>query len=133
MANVTINEVVYRVLEINRGVRGAPGAAGLSTVTAAEALGGHRAVTWSGGYLDQTNLDEYAGITVSALTLGEEGTVQRTGVLTDTSFSFTVGLPIFALSSGVLVQAYSVLPIRRLGVAVSATSINLDPQPTIGS
>lgn len=134
---VEIVENGTKVLEVNLGTRGPAGAdgadgSGLYSITAAIALGGHRAITWSGEYLTQTNLNEYAGVTLGAVSVGGSAQAQRLGVLSDNSFSFTAGLPVYALSSGVLVQTYTSLPVRRLGIAKTTTSIELDPQPTIG-
>lgn len=79
--------------------------------TAGADLGGHRAV-----YLDSSELLQYAtnadpalgervlGITSGAIANGATGVVLRTGEITEPSWNWTLGLPIFLGVNGQLTQ-----------------------------
>ena len=138
MASKTvINTTAVKRVDINgtgpQGPQGTPGTnATATTVIAAVPLGGFRAVIDDGNYADGTNMDRYIGVTKSAVAAGLAVEVQKDGPLTDPSFSFTPGQPVFASASGVLSQTPSSVNIRRIGWASTATTINLDPYPNIG-
>jgi len=102
-------------------------------ITAAEPLGAYRAVTHGGLYCDSTveDLSAYAGVTTVALATGATGTVVRTGLVSDTLWTWTPNQAVFISTDGVLTQTPPALPLRRIGWAISATQINLDPFPII--
>lgn len=103
-------------------------------ITAAQALGLYRAVTIDGFYADTTtpaSLNKYAGITTTALSLGEEKYVVKAGLMTEAGWTWTPDAPIFIGTNGTLTQTPVSGPMRRIGWAISATQINLDPFPTI--
>lgn len=105
------------------------------SITSAMALGLFRAVTFSGIYCepDIDSLSEYAGVTTVAVGLGETTKVVKSGLITEGSWSWTPNAPIFVGTLGVLTQTPGALPIRRIGWAISATQIILDPFPIIGA
>lgn len=104
-------------------------------ITAAEALSAFRAVKYDGTYCNSTidDLSSYAGVTTVAMTVGETGSVIRTGSIADSLWSWIPNQAIFISTNGVLTQTPPTTPLRRIGWAVSATQINLDPFPTIGA
>lgn len=91
-----------------------------------------RAVTYGGVYCDQTNLDHYAGITPFAGNASTSMRVTREGLYEDSGWTWTPNAPIFISDQGVLTQTAPVGAIRRIGFALTATKVNLDPFPTIG-
>lgn len=103
-------------------------------VTAAEDIGLYRAVTAKGLYCNHNlaDLSAYAGISTVAVTAGNQVQLVRTGKISDSSWTLVVDHPIFLTDNGVLTQTATTLPIRRIGWAISATEINLDPYPIIG-
>ncbi len=115
------------------GVIGPPGPPGdARTVTAAEALGGHRAITVDGRHATTVTLDRLAGISTAAGAVGTLVPYVAAGPLSEPSWAWTPGLPLFVTGAGVLTQtAPSSGVARRVAWAVSATLINIDPFPTI--
>ena len=107
----------------------------LASIKVEEDVGGHRAITIDGLYVDstsETSVGSYLGITTNAAEEDDYVKVQRFGILKDTSFSFTEDEPIFIGANGILSQTVPTAGyIRRIGWAVSATKINLDPMPPI--
>lgn len=92
----------------------------------------HRAITYSGEYCDQTNLDLYAGISPYAGNSSTKMRVTREGLYEDSGWTWTPNAPIFISDQGVLTQTAPVGAIRRIGFALTPTKVNLDPFPTIG-
>ncbi|MDD2885282.1 MAG: hypothetical protein PHT48_09590 [Dechloromonas sp.] len=121
------------------GPPGPPGSAGASylQLEAGENLGGQRAVIVSAGtavYADNTNLNhanKAVGITAAAFNTGVTGNVQSGGELTGLS-GLTAGMPIYLSTSGTLTQTTPTGGfIQQLGIAVSATSMLIEIQPSI--
>ena len=102
-----------------------------STVTLANNTGGHKAVTHDGNRVQTDTLDRYAGVTLTAGDAGKDVVIQRLGIMEDSSFSFTPGQPIFIGADGALTQTVT-FPMLRIGLALSTTKIELNPQPFIG-
>lgn len=104
-------------------------------IIAAQAMGLYRAVTILGEYCVSTleSLSKYAGVTKTSVVLGSTVKVTQSGLMTDAGWTWTPNVPIFVGANGVLTQTAPALPIRRIGYAVSATQINLDPFPIIGA
>ena len=106
------------------------------TITAAETINAYRAVGYDGllTQMDVDALSNYAGVTRMAVPIGDPVNVVRSGLMTEGGWNWTVNQPIFISTNGVLTQTIPSAgnPIRRIGWAISATSINLDPYPIIG-
>ena len=106
------------------------------TIIAQEVVNAFRAITYDGYFCqtsDITSLSKYAGVTRMATVIGDPINVVRDGLMTEAGWTWTPDQPIFIGNDGVLVQTpVSGQPIRRIGWAISATQINLDPYPIIG-
>ena len=112
------------------GLQGPPGA-GL-TVIAAVALGGHRVVTANGLHCDPAEADLAIGITTGAAASGQSASVLPSGPMTEASWTWTPGLPLFIGTSGVL--THTAPPggkVRRVAFALTPTLINIDFFPPI--
>lgn len=106
------------------------------TITALEAVGQYRAVGYDGMYTqpDADSLATYAGVTRMATIPGDPINVVRSGLITEGAWTWTPDAPIFIGADGVLTQTQPTAgnPVRRIGWAISATELNLDPYPIIG-
>lgn len=120
------------------GPQGAKGDAGDAIVTqthdAGENLSGHRAIRVSSGLAYLCNGSESAqagrciGISTGAVIVGDAVTVQTVGVMTEPSWSWSEG-PVYVGVSGVLTQSLTGLAyIHQIGMALSATSIDINSQ-----
>lgn len=123
-----------------RGPQGPPGQA-IDAIdrTADVALSGHRVVrgTSPGGadYCDSAtpaHAAAFLGLTQGAASSGAAVTIQRTGIIVEPSWSWAPWLCVFVGANGVLTQSapssgFSLV----LGVAMSATSLLIRPQPPI--
>ena len=105
-------------------------ASAIVKVRLVENVGGHKAVSFSGEAITSSTLSSYAGVTLQAGTAGTDVTVKRLGKLSDASFSFTAGEPIYAGLNGALVQTASP-PLLRIGTALFGTTIDLSPAITV--
>lgn len=113
------------------GLQGVPGQRGVAVV-AAVPLGGHRAITVFGQYVEPGDEDIIAGITTGAVTEGETTFAVRDGIITEPSWSWVPDQPIFLASFGVLTQSPPTLTrIRRVAWALTSTTINVDFYPAI--
>lgn len=135
---VSAKTPAYVTSLVTRGPAGAPGRAGIDggalTVIAAESLGGFRAVTIEGFHCEGTDpveLAKYAGVTLSAVVVGDEVQVQKNGEIHLTGETLTPNSPIFIGAIGVLTQTLPMNSTRRIGWAVSTEIVNLDPFPYI--
>lgn len=106
---------------------------------AAAALSGHRAVVPTAGgsveYADKTNSAHAhlrPGITTGAALTGAPVTVVMRGEITEPTWSWTPLAPIYLGLTGLLTQTAPTAPgaafLLEVGVALSATSILVDPQ-----
>jgi len=106
------------------------------TITAQENVGAYRAVGYDGMYTqpDADSLAAYAGVTRMATIVGDPINVVRSGLITEGAWTWTPDAPIFIGVNGVLTQTQPLAgnPVRRIGWAISATELNLDPYPIIG-
>lgn len=106
------------------------------TITAVETINAYRAVGYDGlmTQMDANSLSNYAGVTPMAIPIGDPVNVVRSGLMTEGGWAWTPNAPIFISANGVLTQTVPSAgnPIRRIGWAISATQINLDPYPIIG-
>lgn len=114
------------------GPRGAQGPSGAQvTVTAQEALGGHRAITADGFHATPSLLDKLAGISTGAASIGETAVLQRSGLMVEPTWTWTPDAPVFVGAAGVLTQTPPSGVARRVAWAISATEINVDLFPII--
>jgi hypothetical protein len=96
-----------------QGPAGPPsqGAVELMTKVAGESLGGHRVAIIDSDnkvyYADRTNLDhmyKVVGITRGAANVGDNVEIQTYGLMTEQSWNWTAGKPIFLGTNGLLTQ-----------------------------
>ena len=112
------------------GIQGPPGA-GLA-VLAAEALGGQRVVTAEGLHCNPQDADRAIGITIGSAAQGQSASVLPSGPMTEPSWSWTPGLPLFIGAAGVLTHSAPASgKVRRVAFALSATLINIAFLPPI--
>jgi hypothetical protein len=106
------------------------------TITAMQPIGAYRAVGYDGLYTqpDVDSLSVYAGVTRMATIAGDPINVVRSGLLSESGWTWTPNAPIFIGANGMLTQTQPTAgnPVRRIGWAISATELNLDPYPIIG-
>lgn len=106
------------------------------TIIAQQVVNAYRAVGYDGLFTQPTadSLSRYAGVTRMATVIGDPIDVVRTGLMTENGWTWTPNLPVFITADGVLTQTQPGvgIPIRRIGWAISATELNLDPYPIIG-
>jgi len=114
---------------------GGGGAAGTnaysgSTITASAPLAGMRAVTVLGTYCQPNydSLSSYAGVTVNSMAQGATGSVIKEGLLQGGG-PWIPSVPIYVYNDGVLTQSLNLPEWRRIGYAVTASQVNLDPFP----
>jgi hypothetical protein len=83
---------------------------------------------------DADSLAAYAGVTRMATVAGDPINVVRSGLISEGAWNWTPNAPIFIAANGVLTQTQPTAgnPVRRIGWAISATELNLDPYPIIG-
>ena len=123
-------EISLFLAPLAKGDRGLPGFS--SSVVAAEALGGHRAVTVDGFHASPADADKLAGISMTSGVFGATVDVVVKGLMEEGSWNWTPGLPVFIGAAGVLTQNPSTTGlIRRIAWAVSPTSLNVDILPPI--
>lgn len=82
--------------------------------------------------LNSDSFGKYVGITLTAVSAGSYVVVRKDGIVEDNLWTWTPDLAILIGPNGTLVQSFGNPPLRRIGWAVTATQINLDPFPTIG-
>lgn len=114
---VTVENRKVQVAVVGRqgpqGVQGIQGPAGATEITllAGEILGGHRLVVPDAAgaaiYADSTNLahaNKVLGMTVGAAILGANVTIQNSGEHTEPSWAWTLDVPIWLGSNGLMTQ-----------------------------
>ncbi|WHM52937.1 hypothetical protein [Sulfitobacter phage vB_SupP_AX] len=105
-------------------------------IVAQQVINAYRAVGYDGLFTQPTaeSLSKYAGVNRVATVIGEPLNVVREGLITEDGWSWTPDAPIFIAADGVLTQTQPTFgnPVRRIGWAISATTLNLDPYPIIG-
>lgn len=117
------------------GPQGVPGAAGGTTITltAGEALGGHRIVTTNALgqaiYADVSSLPQansVVGLTLGATLSGAQATVQLAGLIEEPSWSWIPQQPIYLTGLGQLTQTRPTTGnMLQIATPVTATSIIL--------
>jgi hypothetical protein len=114
------------------GPPGPPGAQGESLVgVAGAALSGHRLVAVDGaGAMVYATGPDAIGLTLNAAAVGGNVTVQQGGFLSEPSWSWIPGQPVFQVGAGQLTQTIPTTGmLRQVAVALSPTKIALDLQP----
>jgi len=109
------------------------------TRTAGETLGGHRVVRqYTDGcvYYASNTSDSHKhailGVTTGAVSSGNDATVQTFGELTEPSWAWTPGQPVFLSTSGLLTQtAPSSGFVLVIGTAQTATKLFISIKPPI--
>ena len=105
-------------------------AAPTTQITASENLGGHRVVTVEGYYASKDTANDkfkVLGITTGAVNSGETATVTTYGTITEPSWEWTIGTPIFLSTNGQLTQTAPTSGFRLIiGKPQTATSIFID-------
>ena len=126
---------VLALAPVLQGAKGDPGGATDGYIAAA-ALGGHRVVrALFDGRVDYASNDALAhansviGITTQAAAADAQIQVQAIGRITEPSWAWTEGLPVFAGVNGLLTQSPPAAPAAAfslvVGVATSPTSLNV--------
>lgn len=100
------------------------------SVTAAVGIAAYRAVTILGTYVqpNYASLSSYAGVSRSSMAPGVTADVVRSGLLNGGG-PWIPNQPVFVTNNGVLTQTLPSESWRRIGYAVSASQVNLDPFP----
>lgn len=117
-----------------QGAKGDPGEANVTqSHEAGTNLSGHRAIRVASGLAyvcDGTNaahIGRAIGISTGAAVAGADVEVQTAGLLTEPSWTWADG-PVFVGASGVLTQSVVGLAyLHQIGLAVSATQIDINP------
>lgn len=143
--NLTISPIDLNITVLGIGEPGPIGPAGadgsgsgqIVTASAAQALGGHRALAFASAtsvdYLDPSvSCFSFAGISTGAADSGSPITAQAFGVMTEPSWTWTAGNPVYAAANGTLTQTVPTTGfLLTLGIALSATALLINPQPPI--
>lgn len=119
---------------VNTGLRGPKGDPGGSTFTrtAAQALGGHRAVVAVGengaDYASASDVSHFGrliGITSGAVSSGAEATITSIGPVDEPSWTWTPGGDVYLGDSGLLTQTVPLAAafLQRVGFALTATRL----------
>lgn len=121
-----------------QGPKGDPGdAADTPTFESGESISAKRVIRVDGDlayYADATNgahAGKAIGISVGAASIGDTVTVRMTGMIDEPTWTLTEG-PVYVGANGALTQSVTGLAfVQQIGVAVSATQININPQLAI--
>lgn len=120
-----------------QGPAGASGSAEASVFVAGENISGHALIKVVGGLAYQCDAatlgdtGKAIGIATGAVSVGGNVSVQQGGQLTEPSWSWTEG-PVYVGATGFLTQNLSgLLYLHQIGVALSATTINIAPQMAV--
>lgn len=109
---------------------GAPSIGGLSMLAGADGVSGHRAlVTNPDGTVAHATLalaDSYVGVSQGATAPGDAVSVAHQGQITEPTWVWTPGLPVFFGDGGVLTQSPpTTICVAHIGVAILPTTILL--------
>ena len=75
---------------------------------------------------------EFAGVSMGAFTAGETFQAVHSGLMTDSSWSWSPQMPIFASPGGLMTQAVPTSGIlHRMATAMSATAIIVSPRSSV--
>ena len=122
-AEVVLNALTGAIITNNYG-------SDTVAVTAAENLSGHRIVTVEGYYASKDTANDkfkVLGMTTGAVSSGAEATVQISGYITESGWSFTVGNPVFLSTNGHITQTAPTDGFRLIiGKPKTATTLFLE-------
>ena len=143
MADVTLvlQPHTTTLVQAGMGLQGPPGPQGPAggtaiTATAAQALGGHRAVVLNASgaadYADCTtpaHMGRFAGITAGAASAGQPVTIINAGPLTEPTWAWTPDAPVYLASSGLISQTPPATGfLQIIGMTLSATTLFVSPR-----
>ena len=118
-----------------QGPQGIPGASdNYVYLVASEAIGGHRAVTTNlaGLVYATTTSTNILGISVGSVSSGQLAQVQISGIITEPSWNWVLGNPIFVSDTGLLTQQVPETgALFIIGYPVRSTQIFIDKQAPI--
>lgn len=117
--NVDKGNVTYNITQTSQ-----------ETITASENLGGHRVITIEGYYASKdTDTDKFKvlGLTTGAVSTGASATVQTFGSITENTWNWTVGEPVFLSTNGLLTQTIPTTGYRLIiGIPITTTTLFVD-------
>lgn len=113
-----------------------PGVQPAFTMTAGMALSGHRAIAvlpnGTAGYAEPDEAGAYIGVSTHAALEGAPVTVALRDTITESSWSWQPGQPVYFAPSGVLTQTVpTTVALTRIGVAISPTTLLLQRETPI--
>lgn len=101
-----------------------------TTITASENLGGHRVITVDGYYADNTTAThkfKVLGLTTGAISITATGTVATYGSVTESTWNWTIGTPVFLSTNGLLTQTPPTTGFRTIiGIPTSTDTLFVD-------
>ena len=115
-----------------QGEQGPPGTSENATYTAAAPVSGHRALMFDGTgnvlHADPSAPYALAGISSGAAAAGADVSAVASGAMSEVSWTWTPGLPVFVGAAGVLTQAIPTSGIlQQLATAIAPTRIFVSP------
>ncbi len=144
MATNVISSTESRYILISNGIgpkgeRGPAGETGVASVIAGENIGGHAVINLREdglAYLASCDVlqDAYcSAITQNAAVISGTLDIKSFGILEHSGWSFTPNTPVFLGLNGTITQSIpiSALFIKTIGVALTATKININFQTAI--
>lgn len=119
-----------------QGSQGIPGPAGGSIIQkeAGENLSGHRVVRIFNNlvyYCDATNIDHVGnavGVNINAATVGSIVNIQMLGNLIEVGWNWNEGAVFVGINGQLTQDLTGMLFVQQIGVAVSSTELNINPQ-----
>ena len=121
---------VQQTVEMHRGTLNLTYDGTQASVTAAEALSGHRVVTIDGYYADKDTAGhkfKILGVTQGAASMGSTAVVTTFGEISNVGWSWTVASPVFLSTNGQLTQTAPTTGFRTIiGRPITATSLFVD-------
>jgi len=138
-AITSVNIVDETVRVVTVASQGPPGiSSGPITKVAHSILSGGRVVKVAGNDLvdyadkDSTNVSNVLGITLNAAAQGASVSVQMAGEITEPTWMWTLGLPIFLGNDGQMTQAVPTSGyLLQVAIPVSSTKVNVAIMPAI--
>lgn len=140
VVKVVVSKARVRVVTGLRGPSGPAGPAGSPDIalTAGETLSGHRVVVAGLGgvlYAQPSNVahaDAVVGITTGAAISGASVMVRGSGDMTEPSWSWTAGQPLFVIANGQLSHTPPISGwVQMFAVALTATRIKLTDRAAV--
>jgi hypothetical protein len=107
---------------------------GVVSITAGQALSGQRAVLASGVYADNSSIATALaiGITTGAVSNGASATVKVSGSIIEPTWSWTLGLPVYLGTGGLLTQTVPTTGVvLEIGKPVTSTQLFINIQQPV--